>query len=189
MNAFEKIISGQKVVASLRRMDDLNEILNHKIIKTIFMLNCNIFDLKKVSKLAKDKGKNLFVHIDLVDGLGKDAMGIKFLSKAIDVDGIISTKTNLIKAGQEEGLITIQRFFMVDSEAVKTGIKIAKMAKPAGLEILPAYLPQYYLDEIKSELQIPVIAGGLIRSEEDARAVLNVGFQAISTSRRILWNL
>lgn len=187
--SFEEIIAGQKVVACLRRTEDLTEILSHRQIKTIFILNSTIFELKQIATKANDSGKNIFVHIDLVEGLGKDATGVRFLAKAIGVKGIITTKGSLIKAAKNEGLISIQRFFMVDSEAVKTGIKMAKASKPEAIEIMPAFLPAFYLNEIKNSLGIPVIAGGLIRTEEDAQHVLATGFQAISTSRRNLWNL
>ncbi|MGF7186586.1 glycerol uptake operon antiterminator [Desulfitispora alkaliphila] len=187
--SFEKVIAGQRVVASLRRIDDLGEVLNHKKIKTIFILNTNIFELKRITNEVNKNGKKVFVHVDLVEGLGKDTTGIRFLSKAIGVDGIISTKSTLIKAAKDEGLVTVQRFFMVDSEAVKTGIKMAKVGKPDALEIMPAFLPKYYLDQVIEELGVPVIAGGLMRTEEDAEMVLNAGFRAITTSRRALWNL
>lgn len=38
-NTFIEVIKGQKVVACIRRMDDIPEVLNHDKIKTIFVLN------------------------------------------------------------------------------------------------------------------------------------------------------
>ncbi|MDW7675644.1 MAG: glycerol-3-phosphate responsive antiterminator [Bacillota bacterium] len=188
-NIFEELLREQKVIACMRRVEDLPEVLNHSKIKNIFILNCNIFELKKIVTHANNLGKKVFVHVDLVEGLGKDQFGIKFLAKTIGVTGIITTKVQLIKAAKKEGLITVQRFFTVDSEAVKTGISMAKVAKPDAIEVMPAFLPKYYLDEIISELKIPVIAGGLIRTEEEADHILATGFRGISTSIRRLWNL
>ncbi|MHB8170220.1 MAG: glycerol-3-phosphate responsive antiterminator [Thermincolia bacterium] len=187
-NPCGKLINGQKIIASLRRREDLTEIANHKCIKTVFVLNSNLLELKKTVHEIKGKGKNVFVHIDLVEGLGKDSEGVKFL-KAVGVNGIITTKLSLIRTAKEEGLMTVQRFFMVDSEAVKTGIKMVKLEKPEAMEILPAFLPKYYLDVIKNELGIPTNAGGLIRTEEDVKQVLDTGFCTVTTSRRTLWNL
>jgi glycerol uptake operon antiterminator len=187
--AFNNVIKNQKVIASFRRIEDAEEIIKHKNIKTIFVLNINIFELKKFVQHSQKNQKNIFVHIDLVDGLGKDAVGIKYLAQAGGIDGVITTKTSLVKAAKEEGLITVQRFFMVDSEAVKTGIKMAKQSKPDAIEILPAFLPKYYVDQIISELGVPVIAGGLARTKEDVQQVLAQGFRAITTSRRNLWDL
>lgn len=187
-NPFQKLINGQRIIGSLRRKEDLAEVANHKCITTVFILNSNLLELNKTVTAIKTKGKNVFVHIDLVEGLGKDAVGVKYL-KAIGVHGIITTKLSLIRAAKEEGLITVQRFFMVDSEAVKTGIKMAKLEKPEAIEILPAFLPKYYLDALNGELGIPTIAGGLIRTEEDVKQVLATGFHAITTSRRVLWDL
>lgn len=189
MNPFEKALSGQKVIAALRRIEDLHEILNHQQLKTIFILNCNIFQLKGIKQEGEKYNKNIFVHIDLVEGLGKDGAGVRYLAKSVGVTGIISTKTPLIRAAKEEGLVAVQRFFMVDSEAVKTGLKVAKKEKPHAIEIMPAYLPKYYLDELDNQLGLPMIAGGLIRDIKDAEQVLALGFQAITTSRRALWSL
>jgi len=188
-NTFIEVIKGQKVVACVRRMDDIPEVLNHDKIKTIFVLNCDIFQLKKIVAGADNKGKTVFVHLDLIEGLGKDAVGIKFLAKAIGVQGIITTKVPLIKAAKKEGILAVQRIFAVDSEAVKTGISMAKVAKPHAIEVMPAYLPKYYLEDIISELGVPVLAGGLVRTEEEAAQVLDNGFCAITTSLRTLWNL
>lgn len=188
MNPLQEIINQQKIIASLRRKEDLAEIVHHPKIKTVFILNSTIFNLKKMVHDLKSTGKNVFVHIDLIEGLGKDPVGVKYL-KIMGVTGIVTTKLNLIKAAKEEGLLTIQRLFMVDSEAVKTGIKMAKQIKPEAIEILPAFIPKYYLETIQQELGIPTIAGGLIRTTEDVQQVFATGFDAISTSRRLLWNL
>lgn len=188
MNPMYEIINEQKIIASLRRKEDLAEIVHHPKIQTVFVLNSNIFDLKKIVHDLKSVGKKVFVHMDLIDGLGKDPAGVKYL-KVMGVNGIVTTKLPLIKAAKEEGLLTIQRLFMVDSEAVKTGIKMAKQVKPEAIEILPAFIPRYYLETIQQELGIPTIAGGLIRTEEDVQQVFATGFDAISTSRRMLWNL
>lgn len=54
------------------------------------------------------------------------------------------------------------------------------------LEILPGIMPRV-ISEVASILQRPLIAGGLIRDDEDAVAALNAGAMAISTTKASLW--
>lgn len=53
------------------------------------------------------------------------------------VDGVITTKPSLIKVIKNEGLIAIQRLFMLDSRSLETGIKSILEDKPHAVEIMP----------------------------------------------------
>ncbi len=178
----------KRVAACIRRIEDLPEALNHPNIVNIILLGGDINYLPGIIRKAKSKGKRLFVHIDLLEGVGKDRAGVHLLAK-LGLTGIVSTKPNLIKYAREEGMCTIQRLFIVDSESVKTGIKLAGSVKPHAVEILPATVPAYVVQELKEALGIPILAGGLLRNEEDAKEALSKGITTISTSLRKLWNL
>ena len=54
------------------------------------------------------------------------------------------------------------------------------------IEILPGVMPSV-LSKITSQLEMPVIAGGLISSKEDIITVLNSGVQGVSTGKKELW--
>ena len=88
----------------------------------LFHLNANIMTIKDEIKSAKEKNKLVFVHIDLADGIGRDKTGICWL-KNLEVDGIISTRTNLIRNAKECGLLTVQRFFVLDSKGMHSIIE------------------------------------------------------------------
>lgn len=62
--------------------------------------------------------------MDLMEGIGKDRAGIRLLSR-MGVPGIVTTKSNLVKYAREEGICAIQRLFIVDSESLKTAIRVA----------------------------------------------------------------
>ena len=81
-------------------------------------------------------GKKAFIHVDFAEGIGKDRFGLEFLSKQ-GADGVLTTRTNIIKAAKEFNLITVQRFFMIDSHSVGTSIESIKISKPDIIEIMP----------------------------------------------------
>lgn len=56
------------------------------------------------------------------------------------------------------------------------------------MEILPGLIYPSLAADIRA-WDIPVIAGGFIRTRADARAVLRAGALAVSTSARSLWGL
>ena len=174
------------IIAAVRDIDEFEAALNHDM-ENIFLLKTNIMQLPKCIKLAHEKGKKLFVHFDLADGIGKDQAGLKFISK-IGVDGIISTRTNLIKTARECGLSTVQRFFIVDSKSEVTAYESIKSSKPDMVEFLPGVVPKV-IKSFSKNLDIPIIAGGLIETEEEMHLVLNAGASAVSTGKHELWNV
>ncbi|CCO08642.1 glycerol-3-phosphate responsive antiterminator [Desulforamulus hydrothermalis] len=188
MESLIKILLNKPVAAAVRRLDDMEEVLRHPNINAIFLLGGDINSLPPVVKRVRTTSKLLFIHIDLLEGIGKDRAGIHLL-KRMGVHGIVTTKGNLVKYAREEGLYVIQRVFIVDSESVKTAIKVAENIKPHAVEILPATIPSYVISDMKKALGLPVLGGGLLKTEEDLREALDKGFDAISTSLRFLWNV
>lgn len=155
--------------------------------ENIFLLKSNILKLPKITKLAHEKNKKIFVHIDLTDGISKDSAGIEFISKIL-VDGIISTRTNLIKCAREHGISTVQRFFIVDSKSIDTAYESLKSSRPDMVELLPGVIPKA-IRNFSENLEIPIIAGGLIESEADVKFAFEAGASAISTGKKELWNI
>jgi len=154
--------------------------------ENIFLLKSSIMQLPKCLKLAHENNKKLFVHIDLTDGIAKDMAGLNFIAK-IGVDGIISTRTNLIKCARECGLSTVQRFFIVDSKSIYTALDSIKSSKPDMVEFLPGVMPKI-IERFSEKLDVPIIAGGLIETEEELKLVLSAGASAVSTGKQELWN-
>lgn len=155
----------------------------------IFWLSPNIMTLK--SDLAKARShpngddKKIFVHIDMADGIGKDSAGLEYLAY-LGIDGIISTRGNLIKAAKESGLMTVQRFFILDSHSVVTAFETIKSSRPDMIEIMPGLMTRQ-ISLFAETTDIPVIAGGLIETKSDVIGALSAGASAISTSKKELW--
>lgn len=152
----------------------------------IFLLCGSISNLKQTISTIKDSGKLVFVHVDLIEGLGRDHAAVEFIYNELKPDGIISTKNQLLRFAKDMGLMTIQRFFILDSISLAQCMKIAQESKPTAIEIMPGIMPDI-ISEISQKLSAPVIVGGLIRSSKDVENALKSGALGISASSVELW--
>ena len=173
-----------RVIAAVRNEDEFAAALQSPV-STIFDLSPELFSLKKRVETAHDAKKKLFIHLDLALGIGKDRMGIRYAKEA-GVDGIISTRVNIIKTARELGLFTVQRVFIVDAHSVETTIDSAKASKADMIEIMPGIVGKAIL-KMQERLDIPMIAGGLIETKEEAMQAITCGAAAVSTGKQELW--
>jgi len=174
------------VIASIRNDADLDYALNTKA-AALFILYGDIFNLPQIMKECKEHNKLVFLHIDLIKGIGRDREGVIYLAKKELCNGIVTTKSNLINIAKKEGLIAIQRLFLLDSAALKTGEQLLKNNQPDAVEILPGIAAPYFIEHIYKELLCPVIAGGLISDIIEIEELFQKGVLAISTSKKELW--
>ncbi len=151
----------------------------------LFHLGADIMTIESEIKAAKRVGKAVFVHIDLAEGIGKDKTGIRWLA-ACGADGIISTRTNLIRNARECGLLTVQRFFILDTKGLHSIQETIDNTNPDLIEIMPGVIPKAI--RLFSGQPIPVIAGGLIETKAEVISALSAGAIAVSTGKKDLWS-
>ena len=185
MSLMNSLFQNNKIIAATRSDSEFLAATESET-SVIFDLDSDIMSLTKKLKKAHDQGKKVFIHIDLAAGIGKDESGIIFLKK-MGVDGIISTKVNIIKLARETGLATVQRFFIVDSRSIHTTVESVRNSRPDMIEIMPATLGKV-ITRLSSELPIPIIAGGLIENVSEAKNAIDCGAAAVSTGQNTLWN-
>lgn len=154
--------------------------------KVVFCLKANLLTIKDRISEAHKCGKLVFVHLDLADGIGKDKTGLEFLYSC-GVDGVITTRGNLVRYAKEMGLITVQRFFALDSQGVSGINDLISTSRPDYIEIMPGVIEKIISNFSKGS--IPVIAGGLIDAKSEVTAALSCGAIAVSTGRKELWYL
>ncbi len=152
----------------------------------IFYLSADLMTVEEKIETAHNAQKLILVHLDLADGIGKDKSGLHFLKES-GVDGIISTRANLIRIAREQGLFTVQRFFALDSQGVQSIDGILENSKPDMIEIMPGVVPRIIERLCKKDNS--VIAGGLIETKTDVTDALKAGAFAISTGKPELWNI
>lgn len=181
-----EVLVENPIIAAIRNEKELNLALENNP-KVVFILKCTILDVEEMCLRLKKEGKVVFVHLDMVEGLRGDAVGIEYI-KQCQVDGIISTRVNNIKQANKSGLMTIQRIFMIDSQSLKTGIVGITEAKPTAVEVMPG-VAKSIIEKISKATRVPVIAGGLINEKSQVMEALSAGAIAVSTTAKDLWNL
>jgi glycerol uptake operon antiterminator len=162
------------------------ENLDHSLCEVYFVLGGELSEIKNTLDHLKDK--TVFIDIDLIGGLKADGAGIRFLKTLGPFEGIITTKSHLIKEAHKNNLKGIQRLFVIDSMNLESGILSVQKTKPDAVEVLPGVMPKV-LKRIIKEIKEPVIAGGLITDKEDIMQCLKAGALGVSTSNQHLWEL
>lgn len=154
--------------------------------RTIFLLGGTLTGLPQTVAAARSRGRDVFVHADLIQGLGRDAQAVRWLAEAVKPTGILSTRASTVLQAKHLGLVAVQRIFLVDSQALRTGLHVAQEIQPDFLEVMPGVIPGA-IRELVQQAPCPVIAGGLCKTVAHYRAALQAGAVAISTSCRDLW--
>lgn len=173
-----------KIIAAVKNEEDFEKAVTSSV-DTIFLLASDIFTLKNKIDEAHKKGKKIFVYFDFINGLGKDKFGIKYI-KNIAPDGIISVKPNIIRQCVDMDIVSIQRFFVVDSKAIDTAFEMIDSVKPDMIEIMPG-IAYKAISAFAEKLSIPVIAGGLVQTSQEVEEAIKHGAEAISTGNTKLW--
>ncbi len=184
---FIETLERNPVIAAIFDSSDLEEALNSPC-EVIFLLAGNICELQMLLDRVHERGKKMFVHIDLLEGVANDRSGIQFLKTYFHPDGIITTKAVVAKHAKECGVFVIQRFFLLDSKSYENAYKTVKNSDVDAIEILPGILPEI-IHQISQSTSVPVIAGGLVRTKKDATDSLSMGAMAVSTSCKKLWTM
>lgn len=180
-------IEENPIIAAVRDESHLQEAIISPV-STIFLLHADIFNIKTMVDRIKDSGKFAMIHIDFLEGIGRDNRAIDYICDVIKPNGIISTKNNNIRYAMEKGMFTIQRVFLIDSMSYENSIKTAQLIKPNMVEVMPGIMPNI-LKRISKQLPMPIIAGGLVETKEDIIEILNSGALAASTGMKELWEL
>ncbi|MBQ3334026.1 MAG: glycerol-3-phosphate responsive antiterminator [Eubacteriaceae bacterium] len=173
------------VIAALRNPKDIHDAVDSPC-SIIFLLTGNIYNLATMVGYINAAGKHAFVHLDLLKGYAQDQYFIKYLKEKIKPTGVISTRNGLITKAKQEGLLTVQRLFLLDSSAMDVALTSAKKIKPDAVEILPGLVPKL-ITQVRKELSAPIITGGFIQTEAEVVSCLSAGALASSTSDKSLW--
>lgn len=186
-NEFLALLAESVVVAAVKDDDGLVQCLNSNC-KVIFLLHGNVLTVGRKVAALKQAGKTVLVHADLIGGLSLRDAAVDFLSKSTETDGILSSKFHMVRHAKSLGLLTVQRFFLLDSLTLRN---IEKQLIPDAadvVEILPGVMPKI-VRRLSLTLQKPIIAGGLISDSEDMMAALAAGAVAVSSINQAVWTL
>ena len=172
------------VIAAIR--DDGWDAALYSPAQVLFYLSADLTSVNTRIQQAHEAGKILLIHLDLAEGIGKDRAGIRYLAQQ-GVDGIISTKAQIIRTAKDMGLLTVQRFFALDSKGMESIEEMLRTSTPHLIEIMPGVIGKAI--RRFSDCSIPIIAGGLVETKNEVTDAISCGAAAVSTGKEDLWYL
>ncbi|QTH40026.1 glycerol-3-phosphate responsive antiterminator [Cohnella sp. LGH] len=182
------LLAGRPVIAALRTSDELDIALSSRV-DHLFFMGGSLTDVIHGVRLAREQGKGAFVHLDLIRGLSStDRESVEFVRDFVGANGIVTPKSHLIKEAKQAGLYAVLHLFVLDSLALANGLKMAQTMKPDAVELMPGVIPKVVSAFADALPDIPLIASGLIQTEDEANGILDAGATALSVSERALWN-
>ena len=178
-------IQDAPVIAALKSDEGLEKALQSDC-TTVFFLYGTILNIASLAQRAKDAGKLVFIHADLIEGMTAKDICADFIAQNTVADGIISTRPNIIRHAKQLDLLTIQRFFLLDSLSFENVLRQSSNAD--AVDLLPGTQPRV-LERLSHKVRQPIIASGLLTDKQDIVAALSAGAQAVSTTCEMLWDI
>lgn len=175
------------VIAAVKNDEELTEALLTDL-EVVFVLQSHLMELTELSERIKKSGKIAILHADLVKGLSSDETAIDYIKKSTSFDGIISTKSAIVRYAKRHQLLAIQRFFLLDSSALANVERQLLQTEADLVEVLPNVSPKIIKVLVKQSRK-PLIVGGLIRDKEDIMGALGAGSLAVSTTDHHVWSV
>jgi glycerol uptake operon antiterminator len=134
-------------------------------------------------------GKLPIANLDLLSGFAQDADAVSLLVK-LGVAGIVSTRQSALRAAHSQGIIAVQRTFVVDSIALHNITRALHHFVPHAIELLPAVAAPFAVTSLHAaKPELPVIATGLVNSLRQVEELVAHGITSVATSNSSLWIL
>lgn len=177
---------GLPIIASITKAEQIEAVLKSKVTRVNLMTG-DILTLPTIVNDLHKAGKQVHIHLEMINGIGRDASAVHYLSQAFAIDGIISTKSAMIAAAKKAGIKSIQRIFGIDTAAIETAIKMIGQVAPDEVELMPGLMPRV-ISQMKQRIQVPLIVGGLIRHNEEIQLALASGADFVSIGDQQYWS-
>jgi glycerol uptake operon antiterminator len=185
MEQFIQANARSRVISSVKDEAGLDAALETSA-RVIFLLYGSLLDLDATIERVKAAGRICFVDVDLLEGFAGRPVVIEYLAGDTSADGVLSAKTQMVKAARDHGLMGGHRFFLVDSRAYRRVEPQTALSGADFIEVLPGCIPRV-IKWLREEVRLPIIAGGLIVDREDVRAALAAGASGVATTNRGVW--
>jgi glycerol uptake operon antiterminator len=182
--AFVERLALSPCCAAIVSADQLNVALASRA-PIVFILRGNGLELAPIVERVHDAGKLVAAHLDLVDGLRADHRGVAWLARS-RVDAIITSHGQLMPTIRDEGAVAIQRLLLSRRSHLDTAVAAIARSAPDIVEVLPGViLPE--VARLMPRFDVPLLAGGFVRTVDAARAVLAAGAVGVTTSSPEVW--
>lgn len=186
-NLLENALGKNPIISAIHSLQDAKDAAASSV-EIGILLGGRIPELRHAVQIMRDKGKKAFVHLDLAGGLKKDEEAVQLLATLVKPDGIMTTKSSLIRTIRELGLVAGQRCFILDTQSYQVAVKTARACQPDFVELMPGLMPTVVTNFCR-DTEFRVVAGGLVTSVFEAQQVFAAGASGISTSSKSLWSI
>ncbi|MEG0832784.1 MAG: glycerol-3-phosphate responsive antiterminator [Oscillospiraceae bacterium] len=184
---FIDVLEQSPIIAAIKQASEIEKALTSDC-RTVFILYGNLLEISDIVARFKQQNKVVFVHMDLIEGLSAQDVAVDYIAKNTGADGIISTKSAVISCARSREILTVQRFFVLDSMSLSNIERQVYQTKPDFAEILPGVMPKI-VRMLSGSLRRPLIASGLIRDKDDVMTALSAGAIAVSSTNDAVWSL
>lgn len=176
------------VIPSLINGRDLNYALRVPA-KIILLSGVSIGNLKEFVYAIHEHRKRAVVHIDILGGFKPDDVGIKLLKNLYKLDGILTSNVRALSQGKSLGMATVYRLPLIDSLSLaKAHDALKNSDNYDAVQILPAVCAIAEVQRVKQMVtHRPLIASGLLESQNQVKSAFSVGYQLVATSQKSLW--
>lgn len=181
------LFADDPIVASVKDDEGLRRVLRSDR-AVVFLLYGTVLTIESIVATLKAHGKTVFVDVDLLDGFAAREVVVRFIGERTEADGILSAKAPLVRAANGLGLRAIHRFFMIDSLSYRNLPKQVAASRADAVEILPGCMPRV-ISWLLADVDVPIVAGGLVCDKEDVVAALGAGAVAVASSSTDVWEM
>jgi glycerol uptake operon antiterminator len=186
MQRFSLLLDRTRIIPAVRSTEFL-ELSSMAPGKIVYFLFGNPENTAEMMERIAGAGKVPIVNIDLAAGLSRDQAAVSYLAHR-QVQGIISTHPEPLRAARDLGLFAIKRTFLLDSAAVESAVRSLEQFMPDALEVLPGMAAPHIIRRLQEMYPaLPVIAGGLITTLREIETLIDLGIHAVSVSDHRLW--
>ncbi|SFS52262.1 glycerol-3-phosphate responsive antiterminator [Saccharopolyspora flava] len=181
----EELLLDNPVIASVKDEDGVDAVLRAEC-PVVFLLFGSVLTLPSLVERLTAGGKTVLVNVDMVEGLAAKDVAAEFVRARTGAAGVLSSKAAIVKAARAQGLLGVHRFFLVDSFSYRSLGKQIAHSRPDYVEILPGCVPRV-IGWLREDVDVPIIAGGLVCDKDDVVAALGAGATAIASSNADVW--
>lgn len=186
MNRLRELTKGQKMIPSCTIPKQMEYIVEKTDWACVMLKMGNIGNINSLVNYIHRHGKKVMVHLDSLKGIARDKEGFRYLSQ-IGTDAIITMRAQNIGMINDNGIISLLGAFLVDSASVAQTLLNVKKVSPDVLIAMPITVPDIVFKQLRENMNIPIIGGGLGVSFEVIDHALEIGMEACAvTDRKIL---
>ncbi|WP_406692542.1 glycerol-3-phosphate responsive antiterminator [Saccharopolyspora sp. ID03-671] len=183
----EELLLDNPVIASVKDEAGVDAALRAEC-PVVFLLFGSVLTLPPLVERLIAGGKTVLVNVDMVDGLEAKDVAVEFVRARTGAAGVLSSKAAVVRAARAHGLLGVHRCFLVDSFSYRNVGKQLAISKPDYVEILPGCVPRV-ISWLRADVEVPIIAGGLVCDKDDVVAALGAGATAIASSNTDVWSM